>query len=132
MPGGQFFYCYVQNFGVCCVRAGELAEDCNDSDNTVLSFLRKSPSTGDIIACIFNFNPVPKHNYKIGVPKKGLWKEILNSDSECYFGSNIGNLGEKYTYDYSTHARPYTLEITVPPLAAVFFKYDNTKREDKK
>jgi len=97
--------------------------DCNDSDNSVLSFLRKSPSTGEVMACVYNFNPVPKHNYKVGVTKRGFWKEILNSDSECYFGSNMGNLGGVNTYDYSTHAKPYTLEITLPPLGAVFLKY---------
>ncbi len=98
--------------------------DCNDSENTVLSFLRKSPSTGDMIVCVCNFNPVPKYNYKVGVPKAGYWKEILNSDSESYFGSNIGNLGGVNTKDYSTHARPYTIEIALPPLAAVFFKHE--------
>ncbi len=98
--------------------------DCNDSENTVLSFLRKSPSTGDMIVCVCNFNPVPKYGYKVGVPKAGYWKEILNSDSEAYFGSNIGNLGGVNTKDYSTHARPYTIEIALPPLAAVFFKYE--------
>jgi 1,4-alpha-glucan branching enzyme len=99
--------------------------DCNDSDNTVLSFLRKSPSTNETIVCVYNFNPVPKRNYKVGVPKSGYWKEILNSDSENYFGSNIGNLGGVNTYDYSTHARPYTIEISLPPLAAVFFKHED-------
>jgi 1,4-alpha-glucan branching enzyme len=77
-----------------------------------------------MIVCVFNFNPVPKYGYKVGVPKAGYWKEILNSDSEAYFGSNIGNLGGVNTKDYSTHARPYTIEIALPPLAAVFFKYE--------
>ena len=97
--------------------------DCNDADNTVLSFMRKSPTTGEIIVCVYNFNPVPKYNYKVGVPKSGYWKEILNSDSQVYFGSNIGNFGGVNSYDYSTHTRPYTIEISLPPLAAVFFKY---------
>jgi len=97
--------------------------DCNDSDNTVLSFMRKSPSTGETIVCVYNFNPVPKYKYRVGVPKAGYWKEILNSDSNVYFGSNIGNLGGVNTYEYSTHARPYTIEIALPPLSAVFFKH---------
>lgn len=99
--------------------------DCNDSDNTVLSFLRKSPSTGEVIVCIYNFNPVPKYNYKVGVTKSGYWKEILNSDAGIYFGSNMGNLGGVETSDYSTHAKPYTLDITLPPLGAVFLKHQN-------
>lgn len=97
--------------------------DCNDTDNSVLSFLRKSPSTGDVILCIYNFNPVPKHNYKVGVTNGGYWQEILNSDAGIYFGSNMGNLGGVNAYEYYTHAKPYTLEITLPPLSAVFLKH---------
>ena len=106
--------------------------DCKDSDNSVLSFLRKSPSTGEIIVCVYNFNPVPKYNYKIGVPKKGIWKEALNSDSNVYFGSNMGNLGEVKTFDYSTHSKPYTIEIVLPPLASVFFKFEDTVSTEQK
>ncbi len=98
--------------------------DCNDTDNTVISFIRKSPSKDETIVCVCNFNPVPKYNYRVGVSKKGYWREILNSDSEIYFGSNIGNLGGVNTYDYSTHSRPYTIEISLPPLAIVYFKYE--------
>ena len=101
--------------------------DCNDAENSVLSFIRKSPTTGEIIVCIYNFTPIPKYKYRLGVPKSGYWKEILNSDSNIYYGSNIGNLGGVSTYDYSTHTRPYTIEITLPPLAAVFFKYQGQK-----
>ena len=106
--------------------------DCKDSDNSVLIFLRKSPSTDDMIVCAYNFTPVPKYNYKIGVPKHGVWKEVLNSDSNVYFGSNMGNLGEVKTFDYSTHSRPYTIEVVLPPLAAVFFKFEQTKTTEKK
>jgi 1,4-alpha-glucan branching enzyme len=97
--------------------------DCNDTDNSVLSFLRKSPSTGEVILCVLNFNPVPKHNYKVGVIKGGQWQELLNSDSSVYFGSNMGNLGKVEAYEYSTHAKPYTIEVTLPPLSAVYFKH---------
>ena len=101
--------------------------DCNDAENSVLSFIRKSPATGEIIVCVYNFIPVPKYKYRLGVPKSGYWKEILNSDSNIYYGSNIGNLGGVNTYDYSTHTRPYTIEISLPPLAAIFFKYQGQK-----
>ncbi len=97
--------------------------DCNDTDNSVLSFLRKSPSTGEVILCVLNFNPVPKHNYKVGVTKGGQWQELLNSDSSVYFGSNMGNLGQVEAYEYSTHAKPYTIEVTLPPLSALYFKH---------
>lgn len=97
--------------------------DANDSDNSVLSFVRKSPSTNETILCIFNFTPVPRYNYKVGVDHKGKWDEILNSDGNEYFGSGMGNMGFKETIDWGAHGRPYCLDITIPPLGAVFFKF---------
>lgn len=97
--------------------------DANDSDNSVLSFIRKSPSSQETVLCVFNFTPVPRHNYKVGVDRKGVWEEILNSDGIEYFGSGLGNMGFKETIDWGSHARPYSLDITIPPLGAVFFRY---------
>ena len=77
----------------------------------------------ETILCVFNFTPVPRFNYKVGVNHRGLWKEILNSDAVEYFGSGIGNMGFKETIDYSAHGRPYSLDISLPPLGAVFFKF---------
>jgi len=99
--------------------------DANDSDNSVLSFVRKSPSTKETILCVFNFTPIPKHNYKVGVDRRGRWEEILNSDGVEYFGSGLGNMGFKETIDWGAHGRPYCLDITIPPLGAVFFKAIN-------
>jgi 1,4-alpha-glucan branching enzyme len=95
----------------------------NDAANSVLIFLRKAPSTKEQILCAFNLTPVPRHNYRVGVGLKGRWDEILNSDAEKYFGSNVGNMGFKNTDDISAHGRPYSLDISIPPLAAVYFKY---------
>ena len=97
--------------------------DANDSDNSVLSFIRKSPSSQETVLCVFNFTPVPRHNYKVGVDCKGVWEEILNSDGIEYFGNGLGNMGFKETIDWGSHARPYSLDITIPPLGAVFFRY---------
>lgn len=98
--------------------------DANDTDNSVLTFVRKSPRTQETILCVFNFTPVPRHNYKVGVEHKGKWIEILNSDAIEYFGSGVGNMGFKETIDWGAHGRPYSLDISIPPLGAVFFKFE--------
>ncbi|AKL98116.1 1,4-alpha-glucan branching protein GlgB [Endomicrobium proavitum] len=97
--------------------------DANDSDNSIITFIRKAPKAKEAVLCIFNFTPIPRHNYKIGVDYKGKWEEILNSDAKEYFGSGVGNLGFKETKDFGAHAKPYSLEVSIPPLAAVFFRY---------
>jgi 1,4-alpha-glucan branching enzyme len=95
--------------------------DCQDSENSALSFLRKSRDGKQIVVAVFNFTPVPRTDYRIGVPRGGHWKEILNSDASEYGGSGLGNLGGVDASGDSTHGRPNTLTITLPPLAAVFF-----------
>ncbi|MCL2485781.1 MAG: alpha amylase C-terminal domain-containing protein, partial [Endomicrobia bacterium] len=97
--------------------------DANDSDNSVISFVRKAPKSGETILCVLNFTPLPRHNYTIGVDHQGRWEEILNSDGVDYFGSGIGNLGFKDTSDWGSHGRPYSLNISIPPLGAVFFRF---------
>jgi 1,4-alpha-glucan branching enzyme len=97
--------------------------DANDSDNSIISFIRKSDK--EIILCVLNFTPIPRYNYKVGVYKKGRWTEILNSDAKEYFGSGLGNLGYKDAQEWSAHGKPYSLDITIPPLGAVFFRIEN-------
>ncbi|RPJ87046.1 MAG: 1,4-alpha-glucan branching protein GlgB, partial [Acidobacteria bacterium] len=67
--------------------------DCNDADNSTISLLRKGTSTSDLILIVCNFTPVPRMGYRVGVPRGGFWKEVLNSDSEFYGGSGLGNAG---------------------------------------
>ncbi|MBV9404509.1 MAG: 1,4-alpha-glucan branching protein GlgB [Acidobacteriaceae bacterium] len=97
--------------------------DVHDSEKNVLSFLRKGRSSGEIIAIIGNFSPVPRSSYRIGVPRKGFWKEILNSDATQYGGSGKGNFGGVDTVPIPLHGRNYSITIDLPPLAAVFFKW---------
>ncbi|MEO0091698.1 MAG: 1,4-alpha-glucan branching protein GlgB [candidate division WOR-3 bacterium] len=97
--------------------------DFNDADNSVISYLRKDQSGQNIIAVICNFTPVPRENYRIGVPKPGFWRELLNSDAKEYYGSGIGNLGGVQTTNIEWHNRPYSLLLTLPPLAVVILKY---------
>ncbi len=96
--------------------------DANDSQQSVLTFLRKSPSTGDLVAVAGNFTPVPRHNYRLGVPRGGFWQEILNSDARDYGGSGQGNMGGVEAAPFAVHGRPYSLHLTLPPLGIVFLK----------
>jgi 1,4-alpha-glucan branching enzyme len=96
--------------------------DCNDADSSVLSLLRKKPATSEVMLAAFNFTPVPRYNYRMGVPQGGYWREILNSDAQEYGGGGIGNLGGCHATDVPSHGMPHSLELTLPPLAAVFFK----------
>ncbi len=92
--------------------------DCHDSQQSILSFVRKSGD--DFLVVVVNFTPVVRTNYRIGVPRPGGYREVLNSDSEYYGGSNVGNgLGEIAAEHLAWMNRPYSLSITVPPLAAV-------------
>jgi len=96
--------------------------DCNDSQSSVLSFIRRGRSSGDIILIVCNFTPVPRYNYKVGAPRGGFWQEILNSDAEDYGGSGSGNLGGVEAAPIAIHGRPFSLTLTLPPLAAVYLK----------
>ena len=69
-----------------------------------------------------NFTPVPRVGYRVGVPHGGYWREMLNSDAREYAGSGLGNLGGVHAEEIPTHGRPFSLKLTLPPLAALFFK----------
>src|SRR3984957_10670855 len=96
--------------------------DCNDNATSTISLLRKSESPRDTILIVCNFTPVPRLGYRIGVPQGGYWREMLNSDAREYAGSGMGNLGGVHAEDIPRHARPFSLKLTLPPLAAVFFQ----------
>ncbi|HST09896.1 MAG TPA: 1,4-alpha-glucan branching protein GlgB [Terriglobales bacterium] len=96
--------------------------DCNDAPMSVVSLLRKGKSPKDVMLVACNFTPVPREKYRVGVPFGGWWKERLNSDGTEYAGSGIGNGGGAMAEAKEQHGRPYSLELTLPPLAAVFFK----------
>jgi 1,4-alpha-glucan branching enzyme len=95
--------------------------DANDAEQSVLTFLRKGTSTNTLVVAAFNMTPVPRQGYHIGVPRGGYWHEVLNSDSDRYGGSNVGNSGGVEALAHQTHGRPYCLPATLPPLGAVFF-----------
>jgi 1,4-alpha-glucan branching enzyme len=107
-----------------CDAAGFEWVDANDSEQSVISFLRKGRSTGDVYLVAANFTPVPRHNYRAGVPHAGFWREVLNSDSEIYGGSGQGNYGGAETVPVASHGRYQSLTLTLPPLGIVFLKSD--------
>ena len=100
--------------------------DCNDSASSALSFIRKGNSTNDMLLMIFNFTPVVRYSYRVGAPRGGFWKELLNSDAPIYGGSGQGNLGGVEARSMSEHGRPYSLTLTLPPLAAIFLKNESS------
>ncbi|MGQ9812057.1 MAG: 1,4-alpha-glucan branching protein GlgB [Dissulfurimicrobium sp.] len=95
--------------------------DCSDSDQSVVLFIRRSRD-GDIAVCAFNFTPVPRHRYIVGMPRGGIWKEVLNSDQEIYWGSGQKNTGDIMARSLPAHGREYSIEITLPPLGMVVFR----------
>jgi 1,4-alpha-glucan branching enzyme len=96
--------------------------DCNDSQASVVSLLRKGKEPEDTILVVCNFTPVPREEYRVGVPAQGFWREVLNGDAIEYGGSGWGNMGGKEAQTIPSHGRPYSLNLTLPPLAAVFLK----------
>jgi 1,4-alpha-glucan branching enzyme len=95
--------------------------DYLDAKNSTLSFIRKARSNGDLVLALCNFTPVVRKDYRVGVPRGGFWTEILNSDGELYGGSNQGNTGGVQADSIQLHHRPFSLKLTLPPLAALFF-----------
>jgi 1,4-alpha-glucan branching enzyme len=98
--------------------------DCHDSSQSVLSYIRKDRAGDQIVAAVFNFTPVPRANYRIGVPKPGFYREAVNSDAEYYGGSNVGNQGGVLAEPVSWMGRPYSIPIAVPPLGALVLVHE--------
>jgi 1,4-alpha-glucan branching enzyme len=95
--------------------------DHEDSENSLFSFLRRSRD-GETIIAIVNATPVLREGYRLGVPDGGFYEEIFNSDAEIYGGSNQGSGGGIPTQEQEAHGKPHSIEITIPPLGAVFLK----------
>ncbi len=97
--------------------------DCSDAESSVISLLRKGKSTEDEILIACNFTPLPRLNYRLGVPSRGSWRELLNSDATGYGGSGMGNLGTVEAGPGEMHGRPNSMMVTLPPLSVIFFKH---------
>jgi 1,4-alpha-glucan branching enzyme len=95
----------------------------DDSDNSVFAYYRNGYADTPPIIAVCNFTPVPRLHYRIGAPRAGGWREILNTDSELYGGSNLGNAGWVEAGSAPSHGQPFSLEITLPPLATVLLRH---------
>ena len=105
---------YEQDFG----QDGFSWIDCQDADRSLLSFLR-SGRNGETVVAAFNFTPVPRHRYRIGVPFDCTYREVFNSDSHYYGGGNLGNSSEIHAKSLPWMGQPYSVEIELPPLAGI-------------
>ena len=95
--------------------------DCNDNENSVVSFLRRSKS-GETIVALLNFTPVPRDGYRMGVPSPGVYRELINSDAEMYGGSNLGNAGAVTAEPIPSHGHQQSLRLSLPPLGVLLLK----------
>lgn len=104
---------------------------CNDSANSVLSYLRRGNQNDDVLLVVCNFTPLPRKNYRVGVPRRGYWREVFNSDAWIYGGSNMGNLGGQEASPVAyTNRFHNSLSLTLPPLSILVFKPDSSGRHD--
>ncbi|MGV3518638.1 1,4-alpha-glucan branching protein GlgB [Luteitalea sp.] len=95
--------------------------DTDGAEHSVVAFLRRGRGSGGSVLALFNFTPVPRPNYQVGVPVVGRWLERLNSDARLYGGAGWGNLGGVETSPIGRHGHPQSLTVTLPPLGALFF-----------
>src|SRR6516162_2905380 len=96
--------------------------DCTDFQRSVISFLRRGRNPADQLLLVCNFTPVVRQNYRVGVPRSGLWKELLNSDALLYGGSGQGNFGGVEAVPLPVHGQPFSLSMTLPPLGVVVYQ----------
>jgi 1,4-alpha-glucan branching enzyme len=103
--------------------------DADDAWNSVLSYVRRAGNAGagevpEELLIVCNFTPLPRENYRVGVPHVGFWREVLNSDSQTYGGSGTGNLGGVPSAPVPFHGRPHSLNLTLPPLGMLVLKHE--------
>ena len=96
--------------------------DCNDSENSVISFIRRARDSHDLVVALMNFTPVPRDGYRIGVPEPGGYSELINSDAAIYGGSNQGNGGLIFSEPIASHGHPQSLRLNLPPLGFLLLK----------
>jgi 1,4-alpha-glucan branching enzyme len=96
--------------------------DCNDNENSVISIVRFAKNRADFVVMVFNFTPMPRRQYRIGVPEPGFYAELLNSDAAVYGGSNLGNGGGVETEAVAAHGFDQSIRLMVPPLGCLMLK----------
>jgi 1,4-alpha-glucan branching enzyme len=98
--------------------------DIKDIENSIISFIRRANDPKDYLLFCCNFTPVPRELYSFGVPDEGYYREVLNTDSEFFGGTNMGNDGGVMSSPVARHGRPHSIAITLPPLAVVAFRHE--------
>ena len=96
--------------------------DCSDWEQSVVSFVRRAKDPNELLLFACNFTPVPRVAYRVGAPRGGFWRELLNTDSAFYGGSNLGHGGGVMAEDVPAQGQPCSLALTLPPLAVVVLK----------
>jgi 1,4-alpha-glucan branching enzyme len=99
--------------------------DCNDHTSSIISLIRRARDPRDFVVASFNWTPVPRHDYRIGVPEAGFYRELLNTDAALYGGANVGNQGGLHTEPIAAHGHAQSLRLTLPPLAGLVFKREH-------
>jgi 1,4-alpha-glucan branching enzyme len=92
----------------------------DDAENSVIAWARRGESENEIVVVVSNFTPVPREGYRLGVPLPGFYREALNTDAEIYGGGNVGNMGGVRAEEAESHGQPYSVTLTVPPLATLY------------
>jgi 1,4-alpha-glucan branching enzyme len=105
-----------------CEEAGFSWIDCNDADASVLSYIRRGKDPSRFLVVVCNFTPIVRANYRVGVPKSGTYREVLNTDSAHYGGSNVGNWGTITADSPAAHGHAQSLVMTLPPLATLILE----------
>ena len=95
--------------------------EANDADNSVLAFARWSANGERVLCCVCNLTPVPRESYRLGLPRPGRWRELINTDAGGYGGSNVGNLGSVETEPVAWHGQQQSAAVTLPPLSTTWF-----------
>jgi 1,4-alpha-glucan branching enzyme len=103
--------------------------DFHDREESVISYLRHGAAGEDCVLVVCNFTPVVRHNYIVGVPRAGYWRELLNSDAAIYGGSGVGNLGGVEASPVAAQGHFHSLSLTLPPLGVVYLKLESGQGE---
>ncbi|MEQ8537152.1 MAG: 1,4-alpha-glucan branching enzyme [Coleofasciculus sp. D1-CHI-01] len=101
--------------------------DCSDNRHSVVAFIRRAKDSEEFVVTVCNFTPQPHSHYRVGVPEMGFYTELFNSDAREYGGSNMGNLGGKWTDEWWFHNQPYSLDLCLPPLGVLILKINREK-----
>jgi 1,4-alpha-glucan branching enzyme len=105
-----------------CEPAGFAWIDGSDREHSVVSFVRRARDAGDCVIVVGNFTPVPRPGYRVGVPRPGFYRELVNTDAAVYGGSNLGNGGGVWAEATPWQEQPHSVLLTLPPLAVLFLK----------